>query len=117
MRYLDNGLPSLGELRIALLDALHFEDDPGLWEIVWSLNRSHPSVPIDTKVAAARELTFGLLDEGLVKLATAEWPRRASDGRTLTDAEMIRLRDDDAPWRDPEEASDLVVWVCGRGGA
>ena len=108
-----NDLPSLSDLRVALFDALRFEGNQGLWEAVWRLNASHPSVALDAKVALARELILGLLDERKIELSVAEWP--ASDGRAVTAEELNRLRVDDTPWFDPERAQDLLVWIGEPG--
>ena len=112
-----DGLPSLRAVRATLIDALWFEDDQGLWEVVWRLNADHASASMSSKVAMARDVVFGLIDEGLVTLTVSEWPNRADEGRPLTDAESERLRTDDRPWVDPAETPDLVVWLIGRESA
>jgi hypothetical protein len=70
------------------VDALSYEDDQGLWEVVWSLSTdSSPSSP--EKVALARQVVFALLREGRLTLRTAPWPKSADEGRVLP---MMRLR-------------------------
>ncbi|MFA5884633.1 MAG: hypothetical protein WDA60_12335 [Acidimicrobiia bacterium] len=112
-----DALPSLADLRATFIDALHFEGDQGLWEVVWSLNASHASAPVASKVTLARELIFDSLSEGVVTLSASEWPRTARDGRPLTATEMERLRVEDAPWFEPSSTPGLVVWVSERKSA
>ena len=104
-------LPSLRDVRATLIDALRFEGDQGLWEVVWRLNADHPTMETSSKIALARDAVFGLVAEGSIALNASEWPRTADAGRPLTNSEIGRLRTDDRPWLDPAEARDLVVWL------
>lgn len=107
----EHGLPLQDDLRQELMDDLHYEDDQGLWEVVWLLNTKAPEVTRDEKIALARAVIFGLLDEGRIELRQVTWPEH--DGRLLNEVEVARLHHDDAPWFDPE-ATDLLVQVSER---
>ena len=95
-----------------LLDALRFEDDQGLWEIVWGLNSISPETPRDRKIQLAREVVFALLDEGRIELRSVVWTESA--GPPLTEVEIAQLRHDDVPWYDPENSGERLVWLSLR---
>ena len=103
-------LPSVSEVTARLVDALAHEGDQGLWEVVWSLN-SDTSPSSAEKVALARQAVFGLRQMGRVTLWRAPWPKSANEGRALTDDEVALLAETDAPWFDPENAGEFIVWL------
>jgi hypothetical protein len=90
---------------------LEHEGDQGLWEIVWSLNHTHPGASVESKVALAREVVFALVDQNRVIMRTAPWPAPPATGTALSVTELERLREEDEPWCDPSSVSDLVVWL------
>ena len=65
------------------MNDLHFEDDQGLWEIVWRLNTWCPAAERDRKISLERDVVFGLLSEERIELRRIEWP--SSDGPLLSD--------------------------------
>jgi hypothetical protein len=107
--------PSAAEFRTSLVNDLHFEDDQGLGEIVWSLNAVSPDVSLNRKIELARTVGFGLLQDGLIELRKVACPE--CDGPLLCADQVARLRHDDHPWFDPENASDLLVQAGKRGAS
>ena len=93
-------------MRSELLDDLRYEDDQGLWEVVWTLNTRCPEVDLASKIALARTVVFSLFEDGLVELRQGGWPH--NEGAALTEREIARLRHDDTPWNGPLE-TDLLV--------
>ena len=89
-----------------LLDAVTYEIDQGLWEIVWTLNGLFPGEPLASKIGLARE-AVRLLD-AKIELWRGAWPEGPLE--PLTEAEADSLAADDLPWYNPEGAS-LLVWV------
>jgi hypothetical protein len=89
-----------------LLDDVTYEDDQGLWEIVWTLNGQFPDKPLACKVELAREAVRLLGPK--IELWRGRWPEGPLE--PLTEAEADSLVADDLPWYDPERASQLI-WV------
>jgi hypothetical protein len=90
-----------------LLDALRFEDDQWLWEVVWALNGRFPLRPLPEKVAVAREVVLRLCQRGDVELWRGLWPDGATE--PLGPEAVNALTIEDLPWHDPEHAGTLVV--------
>lgn len=99
--------PSAEELRLALLNDLRFEDDQGLWEVVWRLNTISPEVEQERKLALAREVVFQLVEAGEVELRSA---KPGEGAQLLPDSEVACLRNEAEPWCDPER-TDLLVLI------
>jgi hypothetical protein len=108
-------LPSQDEVIERLLDALRYEDDQWLWEIVWVMNTNHPDAPNADKVALARQVVLGLAKGQIVELWRGEWPNGAV--ALVNDEELERLQVEDPPWFDPEDADLLVVIRLSGGSA
>ncbi len=49
------------------------EDMHGLYEILWSLNVSHPDVPMELKISESRGAVLRLLEDGLIALHHRVW--------------------------------------------
>jgi hypothetical protein len=105
-------LPEPAEVRAYLLDALHFEDDQGLWEPVWWLNTRSPDLDRASKVSLVRSVVLSLLEEGLIELRRTTSP--PDEGTPVTRDELDRLRSGDPPWYDPER-TDLLVTISEVG--
>jgi hypothetical protein len=90
-----------------LLDALRFEDDQWLWEVVWALNGRFPLHSLAERVAVAREVVLRLYRRGDVELWRGLWPDGAAE--PLGPEAVGALAVEDLPWRDPEHAGILVV--------
>ena len=49
------------------------EDMNGLYEIVWTLNVSHPYLGRDERILASRDAVASLTDRGLIEIHRLEW--------------------------------------------
>jgi hypothetical protein len=75
------------------VDEVHYEDDQGLWEVVWALNTQCPEVPLAEKIALARAVVFELLEAGQIELRKIAWPDH--DGPLFTAEQIARLHHDE----------------------
>jgi hypothetical protein len=84
------------------------EDMYGLYEIVWTLNESHPDVPKEEKVALGREVIRGLLGRQLVELHRLEWnpPREV---RVILPDELEAVLQDPSSWDPGQEYIGFVA--------
>jgi hypothetical protein len=103
------GLPDRAVVRDRLLDALQYEDDQWLWEVVWWMNVDYPHLKLQEKIVLARAVVTDLLAEGVVELRiSAGWPQSADIEPTV--AQRAAIMAEDAAWFDPEHA-DLLVQI------
>lgn len=103
-------LPSVDRLVYLIEGDLLQDDDIGLWEIVWTLNRLAPAATVAEKVRLARRAVSRLV--GRCELWRGEWP--GGPVALLTEDERNTLAHEDTPWHDPEHAT-LLVWVREEG--
>lgn len=108
----ESPLPSPEEVSSRLLETLRTDGDQWLWEMVWGLNREFPSVPVEEKVALARQVVMALTLQAKIELWRGQWP--TGPVSPLTQQEMAHVLAASAPWHDPESA-DLMVVIEAAG--
>ncbi len=93
------------EIEAAILEMIN-EDRYGLYEIIWTLNTSHPDVSEADKVAAARPVVKELVARGQIILGRERWASSHS-ARPLDAAETDRILGDPASWTAGDEFVDF----------
>ena len=86
------------------------DDFTGLYEVLWTLNRIHPDVPEDTKLAAAQHVVLTLLKLHFIQMYETTWqtPRYTP----LLEAQADVVIRDPRSWNPPPQEGLGLYYCC-----
>ena len=84
-----------------------YDDDQGVYEVLWAANTRYPGLALSSRLAVAESVVSELLSEGLVCLVRGEWTGSPSE-RDLVEDPLAALLDW-STWTLPP--GEPVVWM------
>ena len=90
------------------------EDYYGLYEIIWTLNASHPEISESEKIACATLAVQSLLNRGWIQLYSSEWPSQSHKLLSSSELRSISLSDDIELWQPSEQNISFAATDAGE---